>query len=490
MGQSVPLQGRLVPMRESRLSETGECSGVASLPMCLAARFKAVRRQTLALCQPLTPEDMMVQSCPEASPAKWHLAHTAWFFESFILREFLPGYRLFNNDFPWLFNSYYQSFAAFPEKRLRSSFSRPALDEVLRYREHVDEGVERLLDQLRDQGPAHQALQRIELGVNHEEQHQELLLTDILHAFFTNPLRPTYRPLTPAATGTNPGAPEPVLSLSKACPEPVEGDLDSETWESTNLSTSGKTSPLQFHEFPGGLLEFGHAGDGFCFDNELPRHRVWLEPFSLAQRLVTCQEFAAFMADGGYRRPELWLSAGWDAVQAHGWRAPLYWAKSDHESDGAWRIFTLRGELPFEQLANTPVSHISFFEADAYARWAGHRLPTEFEWETAAEGQPVTGNLLDSGELMPIPTSNPSPDEVRTKCFGDCWQWTASAYLAYPGFEPLGGALGEYNGKFMSGQMVLRGGSCATPAAHIRPSYRNFFPPETRWQFSGVRLAR
>ncbi len=447
------------------MSATGECTSAVGL----ANRFRAVRQRTLALCQPLTPEDMMVQSCPEASPAKWHLAHTAWFFESFILREFLAGYRLFNENFPWLFNSYYQSFAAFPEKRLRSSFSRPALDEVLLYREHVDTGVELLLDRLRDQGPAHQALQRIELGVNHEEQHQELLLTDILHAFFTNPLRPPYRPLAPAATGTNLGAP----------------GLDFETLEGKTAGSSGGPVSLQFQNFPGGLREIGHAGDGFCFDNELPRHRVWLEPYSLARRLVTCGEFAAFIADAGYRRPELWLSAGWDAVQPHGWRAPLYWT----ESEGAWRIFTLRGELPLEQRANAPVSHISFFEADAYARWSGHRLPTEFEWEAAAQGQPISGNLLDSEQLTPLPATAPNQDRSLAQQWGDCWQWTASAYLAYPGFQPLAGALGEYNGKFMSGQMVLRGGSCATPAAHIRPSYRNFFPPETRWQFSGIRLA-
>jgi len=406
---------------------------------------------------------MMVQSCPEASPAKWHLAHTAWFFESFILREFLAGYRLFNEDFPWLFNSYYQSFAAFPEKRLRASFSRPALDEVLRYRKHVDEGLDRLLEQLRDEGPGHEALKRIELGVNHEEQHQELLLTDILHAFFTNPLRPAYR----AETKT---------------PSDVEGGL----WG----GSAGRPRPLDFKEYAGGLGEIGHGEEGFCFDNELPRHRVWLEPYSLARRLVTCGEFAAFMAEDGYRRPELWLSAGWDAVKAHGWRAPLYWTKSDEGSESAWRLFTLRGERPLEQLRDAPVSHVSFFEADAYARWAGHRLATEFEWEAAAEGQTVSGNLLDSGEFRPIPAAalnqNQSPAQ---QCFGDCWEWTASAYLGYPGFKPLGGSLGEYNGKFMSGQMVLRGGSCVTPAAHIRASYRNFFSPETRWQFSGIRLA-
>jgi len=403
----------------------------------------------------------MVQSCPEASPAKWHLAHTTWFFESFVLREFLPGYRVFNEDFSWLFNSYYESFSAFPEKRLRSSFSRPGLTEVLRYREHVDAAMEKLFEREPEDHPADEdlsagtpraeALRRIELGANHEEQHQELLLTDILNALFTNPLRPKYR---------------------------EAGNRDQGT------GNRKETRPLEFQQFDGGLKEAGNAGNGFCFDNELPRHRVWLEPFALANRLVTCGEYAEFMADGGYQKSELWLSAGWDAVRANGWRAPLYWT----EKDGAWSVFTLRGELPLEELAAAPVSQVSFYEADAYARWAGHRLPTEFEWESAAEGQPVEGNLFDSGRLMPAST-NLVQNENGTKYYGDCWVWTSSAYLGYPGFKPLEGALGEYNGKFMSGQMVLRGGSCVTPALHIRASYRNFFAPETRWQFSGIRLA-
>ncbi len=449
-------------------------TAVLSAPSQTAARFAAVRRRTLALAEPLTPEDMMVQSCPEASPAKWHLAHTAWFFESFILNGFLPGYRLFNPDFSWLFNSYYQSFSQFPEKRLRSSFSRPGIGEILRYREHVDAAIARLLDS----DPAPEALRRIELGANHEEQHQELLLTDVLHAFFTNPLRPAYKPAPPA-------------------PE----------------TPSQSAAPLTFTQYDGGLHEAGHAGPGFCFDNELGRHRVWLDPYSLANRLVTCAEYAAFIADGGYTRPELWLSAGWDAVQASHWRAPLYWT----QTGGAWRIFTLRGELPLELTAHAPVTHLSYYEADAYARWSGRRLATEFEWEAAAESQPLAGNLLDSGHLAPAPCSltiqnhadaphhnhlaapghnqssvdqpAPIPGQNPAQFYGDAWEWTASAYLAYPGFKPLPGSLGEYNGKFMSGQMVLRGGSCVTPAAHIRPSYRNFFPPETRWQFSGIRLA-
>lgn len=412
--------------------------------LSLAERFRSARRLTLSLCDPLTPEDMMVQSCPEASPAKWHLAHTAWFFESFVLREFLPGYRVFNTDFAWLFNSYYQSFAAFPEKRLRSSFSRPALEEILHFRRHVDEGIDRLLEG----NPPAEALTRIELGVNHEEQHQELLLTDMLHALFTNPLRPAYLAGAGAA------------------------------------KAAGVAVDLSFIDFEGELREAGHTGEGFCFDNEMPRHRVWLEPYSLANRLVTCGEFAQFIAEGGYKRAEFWLSAGWDAVQNHGWRAPLYW----DEDETGWRVFTLRGEQSLAAVANIPVSHVSYFEADAYARWAGRRLATEFEWEAAAEGRLLTGNLLDSQKLMPA-AAEWTQAQGPAQLFGDCWEWTGSAYLGYPGFHPLSGSLGEYNGKFMSGQMVLRGGSCVTPPAHIRGSYRNFFSPETRWQFSGIRLA-
>lgn len=408
----------------------------------VAERFRSVRQRTMELCKPLTPEDMMVQSCPEASPAKWHLAHTAWFFESFILNVFQPGYRLFNDDFPWLFNSYYRSFAEFPEKKLRASFSRPGLDQVLQYRKHVDENLERLLKE--DTEP--EVLSRVELGANHEEQHQELLLTDVLHAFYTNPLRPAYQ-------------------------------------EDMDRPEAGNPPPLRFVEFAGGLVDVGFGGGGFCYDNELPRHRVWLEPYALATRLVTNGEYADFIADGGYKRSELWLSAGWDAIEKNGWKAPLYW----NQDESGWRIFTLRGEKEIEELKDVPVSQVSYFEADAYARWAGKRLPTELEWEVAAEGRALEGNLLDSVQLRPL-KSEKSEGQI-SQLWGDCWEWTASAYLGYPGFEPLAGSLGEYNGKFMSGQMVLRGGSCATPRAHIRSSYRNFFQPETRWQFSGIRLA-
>jgi ergothioneine biosynthesis protein EgtB len=423
-----------------RFEQSGKCLEGSGRE--IAQRFRATRCRTIELCSPLTPEDMMVQSCPEASPVKWHLAHTTWFFESFILREFLPGYRTFNGDFTWLFNSYYQSFSAFPEKRLRASFSRPGLDEVLKYREHVDHAIGLLLEG----DPVPEAWQRIELGANHEEQHQELLLTDILHAFYSNPLRPAYR--------------------------------SDPAWVHSAVAAGG--NKLEWLSFPGGLSEFGHSGKEFCFDNELARHRVWLEPYKLASRQVTCGEFAEFIEDRGYERAELWLSAGWDAVKANGWKAPLYW----NAQDESWSVFTLRGEFSLNEVKDSPVSQVSYFEADAYARWKGTRLPTEFEWEAPAAGQRAEGNLLDSGNLVPIAAIG------RPSLFGDCWQWTASAYLAYPGFNTLPGALGEYNGKFMSGQMVLRGGSCVTPKAHIRATYRNFFSPETRWQFSGIRLAK
>jgi len=427
-------------------------STAVNLQVEVAARFRAVRKQTLALCSRLTAEDMMVQSIPEASPAKWHLAHTAWFFESFILREFAPGYRPFNTEFHWLFNSYYESFSIFPEKRLRASFSRPSLEDVLEYRQHVDAGIEKLFDT--DADP--EALRRIVLGANHEEQHQELLLTDILSAFFTNPLRPAY------------------LDAAK---------------NKRDASTASRRPALEFESYEGGLLEFGHNSEGFCFDNELPKHKVWLEPYSLSKRLITCGEFTEFIADGGYKKSELWLSAGWDAVKENGWEAPLYWSNEDE----GWNVFTLRGDKTLEEMQFCPVSQVSYYEADAYARWSGYRLPTEFEWEAAAAGQARQGNLLDSGLLMTAPVSEQSKslndDDRLHQCYGDCWEWTGSAYLGYPGFQPLEGALGEYNGKFMSGQMVLRGGSCVTPAAHIRASYRNFFTPDTRWQFSGIRLA-
>lgn len=407
----------------------------------LAEEYSWVRGWSLALCAPLTPEDMLVQSCADASPAKWHLAHTTWFFETFVLREYLPGYRPFNPDFIWLFNSYYNAVSAQPEKKLRSVFSRPSLEEILAYRRSVDAAMENLAA---GELPG-EARARIVLGLNHEQQHQELLVTDVKHAFWSNPLHPAY------ARGA--------------------------------AQTRGATKPLRWLDYPGGLAEIGHAGEGFCFDNETPRHKVYLEPFRLASRPVTCSEFLAFIEDSGYTRPELWLSEGWKTVESERWAAPLYWMRGE---DGRWQVFTLRGLVALDDLLATPVCHISYFEADAYARWAGKRLPTEAEWEFAAAAVPVQGNLLEDEVFHPVGAQAASQLE---QVFGDVWEWTASAYLPYPGYHPLPGALGEYNGKFMCNQMVLRGGSVATPASHIRASYRNFFPPATRWQFSGVRLA-
>jgi ergothioneine biosynthesis protein EgtB len=421
----------------------------------LLAHYRTVRQATMQLCSPLSPEDLMVQSCPEASPAKWHLAHTSWFFETFVLSEFLAAYRPFNPDFRWLFNSYYNAIGDMPEKRLRSSFSRPPLGSVLGYRAHVDAGIEHLLHH----PPEDEVARRITLGLEHEQQHQELIATDIKHALFTNPLHPVYLEPTPS----RPGA---VIA-----------------------------PPLDWVDFAGGLTEIGITADpkspeAFSFDNESPRHKVYLEPFRLATRLITCAEYLAFIDQNGYNRPELWLSEGWTIMRAEGWQAPLYWYR-DSDTKSGWRIYTLRGFIPLEDLSETPVCHLSFFEVDAFARWAGHRLPTEFEWEHAAaslgENFVPQSNLLETGNLHPT-TASPLPG--LQQIFGDTWEWTASPYTGYPGYHPLPGALGEYNGKFMSSQIVLRGGSCVTPATHIRGTYRNFFSPATRWQFSGIRLAQ
>ena len=415
-------------------------------------QFCSVRQQSLELCAPLTAEDMMVQSCPEASPAKWHLAHTTWFFETFILREFLPGYREFHPDFLWLLNSYYNSISEHPEKKLRASFSRPGLEAILKYRQHVEAAMDRLFEA----GMPLEAQERLVLGLNHEQQHTELLATDIKHAFWTNPLHPAY--------------------------------LDDP------LPISAESTPMRWAEFAGGIHEVGYDGDGFAFDNETPRHKQYVEPFQLASRPVTCAEFLDFINCGGYERPELWLSEGWDAVQREHWRAPLYWHR---EQSGEWTIFTMRGRMAMSDLAATPVCHVSYFEADAFANWAGKRLPTEAEWEIAASRQPVEGNLLEGRRFHPAACEFSTSDAGKGKpipaglnqMFGDVWEWTRSPYIGYPGYRPLPGALGEYNGKFMVNQMVLRGGSVVTPASHIRATYRNFFPAPTRWQFSGIRLA-
>jgi len=425
-----------------------------SIANALLTRFLEVRGATMRFCRPLTPEDMMVQSCAEASPVKWHLAHTSWFFETFLLSEFVAQYEPFNKEFRWLFNSYYKSLGEMPEKKLRASFSRPPLDEILAYRAHVDAGIIKLLEQ----SPEDEALRRIVLGLEHEQQHLELAATDIKHAFFTNPLHPVY---AAAKASHNENISPPLEWVSFAPPSPGLVDI--------------------------GITPDANQLDAFAFDNETPRHPVYLGPFQMASRPVTCAEYLAFMESDGYTRPELWLSEGWDTMRAEAWQAPLYWVR-DTAAKSGWSIFTLHGFVPLEEISETPVCHVSFFEADAYARWAGHRLPTEFEWEYVASQQPIAGNFLESDHLHTAIAS--ATASTPQQMYGDVWEWTASPYTGYPGYKPLPGALGEYNGKFMSSQMVLRGGSCVTPEKHIRATYRNFFSPGTRWQFSGLRLAR
>ncbi len=413
-------------------------------------RFATVRRETEALADNLTPEDQAIQSTPDASPTKWHLAHTSWFFETFILGPLDPTYRVFDPAFAYLFNSYYEAVGPRHPRPQRGLLSRPTVDAVGAYRDHVTTAMLRLIEQAGD-AVWREAAPRVELGLNHEQQHQELILMDIKHLFSVNPLLPSYQ------------APR-LHALASTAPPPG--------WV----------------EFAGGLQEIGHAGPGFAFDNEGPRHKVWLDPFRLASHPVSCGEYREFIADGGYRRPEFWLSDGWAIVQQQGWQAPLYWRCED----GEWRLFTLSGERPIEPAE--PVCHVSCYEADAFARWAGRRLPTEAEWEVAAEPKgedaPLTGNLADSRHFHPCPDPAPAQRKPALRqMIGDVWEWTASPYIAYPRFRPVAGAIGEYNGKFMSNQMVLRGGAAVTPAGHIRITYRNFFPPSARWAFSGLRLA-
>ena len=381
----------------------------------------------------------MVQSMPDASPTKWHLAHTTWFFETFLLCEYLPGHKPFNPEFRILFNSYYKQLGKHPARDTRGTFSRPSLEEVWEFRRAVDDAMGRLLAS--DVSPEIASL--VQLGLNHEQQHQELIVTDIKHALWAQPLRPAY--------------------LSRRTSE-NHGRHEARIWS----------------EFPGGVVEIGHAGDGFAFDNESPRHQVLLQPFKLSSRLVTNGEYLAFMNDGAYHRPELWLSDGWDTVCRLGWKAPLYWERGEHD----WQLFTTSGMSPVNP--EEPVCHVSYYEADAFARWAGARLPLEAEWESAAESQPIEGHFADSLDFEPRASEM---GNGLAGLFGSVWEWTASPYTAYPGFNPAAGVVGEYNGKFMCNQFVLRGGSCATPQSHIRASYRNFFPPHARWQFTGIRLA-
>ena len=395
------------------------------------------------LAAPLSAEDQVVQSMPDVSPTKWHLAHVTWFFETFVLKPHASNYREFHPDYNFLFNSYYNAIGERHARPKRGLLSRPPLSDIHAYRAHVDAAMEALIDS----GTAFEAVAPLlALGLHHEQQHQELLLTDIKHVLSCNSLYPAYR----------------------------EGDLP-----------AGQERALTWVDFDGGLVEIGTARsntsfEDFAFDNEGPRHKVWLEPYRLASRAVTNGEFLNFIQDGGYRRPEHWLSDGWDTVCSQGWSHPFYWV----QKDGAWFEFTLWGLKPLDP--NSPACHLSYYEADAYARWAGKRLPTEAEWEAAAESLPIGGNLLEADRLHP---ESAKAGEGLLQCFGDVWEWTGSAYLPYPGFAPGPGAVGEYNGKFMSNQMVLKGGSAVTPPGHVRASYRNFFYPASRWQFTGLRLA-
>ncbi|MEF3059298.1 ergothioneine biosynthesis protein EgtB [Ralstonia solanacearum] len=425
----------------------------------LRLQYDAVRAQSLALAAPLSDADATVQSMDDASPAKWHLAHTTWFFEAFVLGPNVPGYRSPDARYRYLFNSYYETVGARHPRPRRGMLTRPTLDEVIAYRAHVDAAMQRLLA---DGVPA--AVGRlITLGLHHEQQHQELLLTDVLHLFAQNPLCPRYAAPRPAAT--------------------AHGAATKPGWAA----------------FAGGAVQIGKTDDGadFMFDCEGPRHTVWLEPYALATHPVTNREWLAFMEDGGYRQPTLWLSDGWAWVQREGIEAPLYWqaderdkrdATSAADSADNWRRMSLHGLVPVD--LDAPVAHLSFYEADAYARWAGARLPTEAEWEHAAAGLPVQGNFVGRGALCPLPDDGIAPAGSLRQMYGDVWEWTASPYGPYPGFRPAAGAVGEYNGKFMCSQMVLRGGSCVSPEGHLRATYRNFFYPHQRWQFTGVRLAR
>jgi ergothioneine biosynthesis protein EgtB len=418
----------------------------------LANSFQRVRGTTQALCAPLLPEDHVVQSMPDVSPPKWHLGHTTWFFEQLLLRRFMRSYRPFDERFGFIFNSYYESFGERVARDHRGALSRPSVQEVNDYRSYVDESMSELIEAV-PQSDFPEAAKLIELGLNHEQQHQELLLTDIKHIFATNPLRPVYRACPPCGGATQTAPP-----LRPSC------------WVG----------------YEGGIFQIGAEEDAFAYDNELPQHEVLLRDYLLMDRLVTCGEYLQFIEDGGYQNPLLWLSDGWEKARSEGWSAPLYWTAKD----SGWEIMTLAGQRALDPLE--PVTHVSFYEAAAYGRWAGKRLPTETEWERAARSlgvSPDSGNFLEDGKMHPAPVSRSDHESPMKQMFGDTWEWTGSAYLPYPGYRQDDGPLGEYNGKFMSNQMVLRGGSCATPRSHIRASYRNFFACDKRWQFSGIRLA-
>jgi ergothioneine biosynthesis protein EgtB len=405
----------------------------------LKSRLMETRALSTELAAPLSDEDQVVQAMDDASPTKWHLAHTTWFFEAFLLTRFLPGYRVFDERFEYCFNSYYESVGPRHPRPKRGLLTRPSSGEVRAYRAYVDEALDRLFEQ--DLAP--EAAGLVELGINHEQQHQELLLTDILALFASEPLKPAYRQASPGVA-------------------------------------VGEPTPLEFVSFDGGIFEVGHDGDGFAYDNEGPAHEELIRPFKLASRLVTNAEWIEFIEDGGYETPALWLADGWNTVCTQNWQGPLYF----EHGDGGYLQMSLMGLRPVDPAS--PVTHVSYYEADAFARWAGYRLPTEFEWEVAAGSVPVEGRTLGKGHLRAMPAKSGAGLQ---QMFGDVWEWTGSAYLPYPGFKAAPGAVGEYNGKFMCNQFVLRGGSCVTPEGHVRRTYRNFFYPHQRWQFMGLRLA-
>jgi ergothioneine biosynthesis protein EgtB len=425
----------------SPAKQSAAATGQAADPD-MRKKYARVRAASLAVCAPLEMDDYGVQTAPEVSPLKWHLAHSSWFFETLVLQPYLPGYQVFHPAYAHLFNSYYNTLGSFHPQPERGMLSRPTLADVQRYRAHVDEHMARLLAS-REGHHQDDIRLRTQLGLEHEQQHQELMLMDIKHIFFYNPLHPVYRNLA-----------QPQVHA---------------------------TAPLRWIGFAGGVQSIGHAGQGFAYDNEGPRHKVYLNPYQLAARPVTNGEFIAFMDTGAYGRAEYWLSDAWKMLQQKKWQAPLYWERRDDR----WWHMTLGGMRPVD--VHAPVCHVSYYEAAAYAQWAGVRLPTEAEWEVAATDLPIAGNLRDTDLLQPMAATGGGPLQ---QMFGDVWEWTQSAYAAYPGYRAQAGPLGEYNGKFMSGQLVLRGGACVTPAEHMRATYRNFFYPWDRWQFSGLRLAR
>jgi len=436
-----------LPMNSSsaQVAEGGAEESIATSKSELEPRYRRVRDFSGKLCETLEPEDYVIQTMPEASPTKWHLAHTSWFFETFLLKKFFPGYQSMHPDFGFLFNSYYNAVGPFYSRPHRGLLSRPTVKEVFRYRSDIDLSMVELFESADEQ-----LLEKLEpvliLGLHHEQQHQELMLTDIKSVFWQNPLRPVFRTR------------EPVKSL----PVPE----------------------IEWVKFEEGVRQVGHEGPEFSYDNEGPRHRVFVPAFSMASRLVTNADFLGFVEDRGYERPELWLSLGWNTVKERNWNAPLYWEKRD----GKWFVMTLAGMT--ELVPEEPVCHVSLFEADAYARWSGVRLPTEEEWEIASLGLPLRGNFVESELFHVTPLASRTHGDKAAQMFGDVWEWTRSSYSPYPGYAAAPGALGEYNGKFMCNQYVLRGGSCATSQSHIRRTYRNFFPPDARWQFTGIRLAK